>query len=210
MILRLGAGFVVGFLLLLGLFAVVQHYVLQSGAVELPSGDPFMAHLANYREHWIMEGLHLIPGFIFFAVAPLQFISWIRRNHAAVHRVLGRVYVFFGLLSGLIGILIAFVFPFGGWLEFVFTVPFGGFFLFAAGYGFLLARSRRIAEHRRWMIRGLAAALTISLQRVFFGVLLGATGAEDPPLMFSLAIVAAFVVMMGGAELYIRRYPQPV
>ena len=206
---RTSASFAVVFLILFALISVIQHFVLQSGAIDLSGQNAFAEHLAEYREHSTMEFLHLAPSFVFFLIAPLQFIGSIRSRHPLVHRVLGRTYVILGLTSGLLGVLISIVFPFGGLLETVLVIPFGIFFLYAVTRGFLLARARRIAEHRAWMIRGLATALAISTQRLFLGILMIGRPMGDMPEMFNIAIFLGFITSIGLAELYIRKVPGP-
>jgi uncharacterized membrane protein len=206
---RTSASFAAVFLILFGLVSVVQHFILQSGAIDLSGQDGFTGHLAEYSRHSTMEFLHLAPSFVFFLIAPLQFIGSIRAHHPLIHRILGRTYVVLGLTSGLLGLLISIVFPFGGLLESVLVIPFGIFFLYAVTQGFLLARARKIAQHRAWMIRGLATAMAISTQRLFLGVLMIGRPMDEMPEMFNVAIVLGFLTTIGLAELYIRRVPLP-
>jgi uncharacterized membrane protein len=197
------------FLLLLGLVAVAQHYVVQSGLVQIDSGDGFATQFALYKQHPVMESLHLIPAFLFFTIAPLQFISRIRNRHPRVHRVLGRTYVATGLISGFLGLLLSVVMPFGGIVETILVVPFAVYFLVALIRGFQNARARKIAQHRAWMIRALAVALAISLQRVFVGLLMIDAPAAEMPSMFNVAIGASFVMTIALAEMYVRFVSMP-
>ena len=203
------ASSVVGLLIVIGLLAVVQHYFVQLSGVVMHESDGFAVQFARYSEHASMEFLHLVPSFLFFTIAPLQFIRRIRSHHPRVHRILGRVYVMLGLTSGLLGLLISIVFPFGGRLETLLVMPFGLFFLYAVSRGFLLARARRIVQHRAWMIRGLAAALSISLQRVILLILMANTPQQEMSFLFSIAIALATVLALGVAELYVRYVPPP-
>jgi len=156
-----------------------------------------------------MEFLHLAPSFIFFAVVPFQFVGRIRANHPLVHRVLGRTCVVAGLTSGMLGLIISVVMPFWGVLETMLVMPFGLFFLFALTQGYLNARARRIVQHRAWMIRALAVALGISLQRVYVGLLMIDSPMSEMSQMFNVAIPLGFCTMIGLAELYVRYVPFP-
>ena len=49
--------------------------------------------------------------------------------------------------------------------------------------GYLNARARRIVQHRAWMIRALAVALAISLQRVYLGLLMIDSAVSEMPQM---------------------------
>ena len=99
--------------------------------------------------------------------------------------------------------------PFGGTVETILVLPFGIFFLFAMTQGYLNARARRIVQHRAWMIRALAVALAISLQRVYLGLLMIDSAMSEMPQMFNIAIVLGFCATIGLAELYIRYVPLP-
>jgi hypothetical protein len=110
---------------------------------------------------------HVTFGSVALLTCCLQIWPWLRRRHPAVHRSVGRVYVFGGALpAGLIGLTLGAVSPFGPvarasnvlmatlWL--VFTVT-----------GFRMARQRRYVEHRRWMIRSFALTVSIITNRVW-------------------------------------------
>ncbi len=204
---RTVTSFFVGLLLLIGLFAIVQHYAVRPSDFVVDAEDGLATQFAQYEQHSSMEFLHLAPAFIFFSVIPFQFVGRIRANYPLVHRVLGRTCVVVGLISGMLGLIIAIVMPFGGVLETVLVLPFGIFFLFAITQGYLNARARRIVQHRAWMIRALAAALAISLQRVYLGLLMIDASMSDMPQMFNVAIVLGFCTTIGLAELYVRYVP---
>jgi hypothetical protein len=99
--------------------------------------------------------------------------------------------------------------PFWGVLETMLVMPFGLFFLFALTQGYLNARARRIVQHRAWMIRALAVALGISLQRVYVGLLMIDSPMSEMSQMFNVAIPLGFCTMIGLAELYVRYVPFP-
>lgn len=204
---RIATSFLVGLLLLIGLSAVVQHYAVQLGDFAVDAEDGLATQFAQYKQHSSMEFLHLAPAFIFFSIIPLQFVSRIRANHPLVHRVLGRTCVVVGVTSGMLGLIIAVVMPFGGVVETVLVLPFGIFFLFAITQGYLNARARRIVQHRAWMIRALAVALAISLQRVYLGLLMIDAPMSEMPQMFNVAIALGFCTTIGLAELYVRYVP---
>ena len=48
---RIAASFLVGLLLLVGLFAVVQHYAMQFSGVVFDPEDGFAAQFAKYKQH---------------------------------------------------------------------------------------------------------------------------------------------------------------
>ncbi|MCZ6852630.1 MAG: DUF2306 domain-containing protein [Gammaproteobacteria bacterium] len=71
----------------------------------------------------------------------------------------------------------------------------------------MYARARRIVQHRAWMIRALAVALAISLQRLYLGLLMIDAPMSEMPQMFNVAIVLGFCTTIGLAELYVRYVP---
>ncbi len=58
----------------------------------------------------------------------------------------------------------------GGSLESAATFVFGVLFLASLGRAFAAIRARRIAEHRRWMIRAYAIGLGVATVRPIVGV----------------------------------------
>ena len=57
------------------------------------------------------------------------------------------------------------------------------------------------------MIRALAVALAISLQRVYLGLLMIDAPMSEMPQMFNVAIALGFCTTIGLAELYVRHVP---
>ncbi|GAA4084674.1 DUF2306 domain-containing protein [Nonomuraea soli] len=120
-----------------------------------------------FPPHFVMLSLHVIFGSIAMVSCCLQIWPWFRNRHPAAHRRIGRVYVFAGVLpSGLMGLVIGIATPFGPvamasdvllallWLGYTFV-------------GFRLARHRRFAEHRRWMVRSFALCMSIITNRLW-------------------------------------------
>lgn len=114
---------------------------------------------------------HIFGGALITLLVILQVWPWMRARHPAVHRWSGRVYVLAGLpLVGVPGILIA---PFSeadasaqisaltwGILWSAFTVT-----------GYVMARRRRFARHREWMLRSFALVYGIAFARVLHVIL---------------------------------------
>ncbi|MBW4719055.1 DUF2306 domain-containing protein [Saccharothrix obliqua] len=128
------------------------------------SMDPAQSRVPQPGDHtWHFPALaaHVVFGSIAILTAVLQMWPWFRRRHPVWHRYAGRVYVFAGVLpAGALAVPVAAVSPFGisnqvsgvmmGVLWVVFTVV-----------GLRMARQRRYADHRRWMLR--SAVLTLSI-----------------------------------------------
>jgi hypothetical protein len=86
------------------------------------------------------------------------------------------------------------------------VAPFGLLFLLSLARGLLLARRRRFAEHREWMIRALAIGTSIATMRLIFVPtfhLLGETD-ERARWLSLTSFGAAFVIHAVIAEAWIR------
>ena len=161
----------------------------------------------RYLQHPVITILHIVPGLLFLTLAPLQFVSLIRRRRITLHRRLGWVLVSCAIVSGLFALMAAFRFPaFGGATTETAAAVFGVLFLFCVIRAVRHIRRREIAQHRAWMIRAFALALGAATVRLFIGglvVLGGYTFAEA----FGPAFWAGFSVNLAVAEALIRYRP---
>ena len=95
---------------------------------------------SSFAAHPRKTLLHVIPGGLFLALAPLQFSSRLRTRHLRLHRWSGRVLVAAGLASGLNGLYFGLLMPFAGPPEAIAIALFGGLFVLALVRGFLAIR----------------------------------------------------------------------
>ncbi len=150
--------------------------------------------------------LHILPGGIFLALAPLQFSARIRRRHIRVHRWSGRLLLLAGCVTAVTALYFGLLMPYGGPGEAAAIALFGGLFLVAVTRAFIAIRRHQVARHREWMIRAFAIAIGISTMRVV-GVALeiAFTPAGLPPrALFVLSIWTSWAITLGAAELWIR------
>jgi len=116
--------------------------------------------------------VHIIFGGIALTLGPFQFIDRIRRNHPAVHRMIGRGYVISVLVGSSAALIMSTVNSIGisGFIGFgtvavlwaVFTVM-----------GYRAIRRRDIDSHRAWMMRSFALTYAAVTLRLWLGVLIG-------------------------------------
>lgn len=126
----------------------------------------------GFAPHYPMLVVHVFCGSIAILVCGFQVWPWFRRKHPATHRRLGRWYILAGVLpAGLAGLVIGATSPFGPVAR-VSNVMLATLWLLTTLIGGRMARQRRFAEHRRWMIRSVALTLSITLNRVLGAVLL--------------------------------------
>lgn len=195
-----------------GLILAMTAYVIVHNERFLIEPDhPVWQHYKSFQ-WWLLP--HGVAGASALLLAPLQFSDRLRRRFAAVHRVVGRIYV-----AGV------FVFaPLGAYIQWVneaagasrsFTIAAtvdAALVMVTTGIGLAFALKRMIPQHRQWMTRSYAVAL------VFFEgrLILGLTGLDRPPDPAVAEIVVwtcvALAVLVGDlanqwTELQGRRRP---
>jgi uncharacterized membrane protein len=110
---------------------------------------------------------HVVFGSIAMAAACLQVWPWLRRQHPAVHRRLGRLYVFGGVVpAGLMGLTIGGVSPFGPVIR-ASNVLLAVVWLAVTLAGYRAARRSSWIEHRRWMTRSVVLTFSVISNRVW-------------------------------------------
>jgi uncharacterized membrane protein len=109
--------------------------------------------------------VHVLGGTVAVSLVVLQIWPWLRRRHPRVHRYVGRVYVAVAWPAGLAAIVMALYWPFNP-VSSVSDTTHAVLWLAATTYGFALARRRRFADHRRWMLRSFALCTSIIINRI--------------------------------------------
>lgn len=136
--------------------------------------------------------LHIVFGSVALVAACLQVWPWLRQNHPAVHRLSGRIYVFGGVLPSVVLAWYLLVTAYGGpgWVG---RTALSVLWFLATVMGFVMARRRRYAEHRRYMIYSFALTMEAFTTRLLFVVLLLAMGIspDDPPLEDAASFITA-------------------
>ncbi|MGB3438339.1 MAG: DUF2306 domain-containing protein [Actinophytocola sp.] len=104
--------------------------------------------------HFAFLSGHVISGSVALLTAVLQFLPWLRRKYPAVHRISGRLYIFVGALPAAVLALAMYpVTPGPGRVAVLFAAS---LWSIAAIFGWMAARQRRYAAHRRWMVYSFA------------------------------------------------------
>jgi uncharacterized membrane protein len=161
----------------------------------------------RYGDHPVMALVHVVPGGLFLALAPFQFLPRLRRRYLTVHRWSGRVLILLAFVSASSALYFGLRMPFGGVSEAIAIAVFAGLFLFAIARAYLAIRRRQVARHREWMIRAFAVAIGISTVRVVDGLLdvaLAPAGLRADHL-FVISIWTGWMLTFGAAEVWIRR-----
>ncbi|MFD5244559.1 DUF2306 domain-containing protein [Amycolatopsis sp. NPDC058340] len=140
-------------------FSMPPYLSLDPAQSRVPQPPGFTSH------YWFLSA-HVLFGSIAMVGALLQIWPWFRAKYPAVHRKIGRVYVFAGVLpAGLLALTVGALSPFGPATRVANTVA-GVLWLGCTFAGWRAARQRRFADHRRWMIRSFALTMSIILSRL--------------------------------------------
>lgn len=159
----------------------VQTHLVHSpplSSIRLPGGQLHIDESYPKRPV-LIYGLHLLPGFLWLALAPLQFNYRLRNKQRALHRASG--YVFFSLsalldLSGFTMIAVRFSYSHPDrWTLLFGLLPtfdvaltiLGVLFAFPLVLALRGALKRNFDLHRLWVIVHVGVGLTIPYQRVF-------------------------------------------
>lgn len=123
--------------------------------------------LESVTHYWLLVG-HVATGTVALVTVILQLWPWLRRRHPAVHRWIGRIYVFVGAIPSAIFVL----------LMLPVSVPAGKvggamaaiLWAVTAVIGWERLRRRRYAEHRRWMLYSFAILWDTPVWGFFIGM----------------------------------------
>jgi uncharacterized membrane protein len=150
--------------------------------------------------------VHVIPGGLFLAFAPFQFLARLRQRHPGIHRWSGRVLVLLAFPIGWSGLRFGVGMPFSGTAEAAVIGPFGILFLASVILAVVAIRRGHTARHREWMIRAFAIGIAIATVRVVVSILDMALTPFDyhPREIFALSIWIGTIVTVGAAEAWIR------
>jgi uncharacterized membrane protein YozB (DUF420 family) len=173
-------------------FSVPPYLSLDAGRSRIPPPP-------DVRAYYPLLVAHVVFASVAMLGAALQIWPWLRRRRPDVHRIVGRAYVFAGVLpAGLSALAIGSVGPFGPVLR-ASNVVLGILWIASTLTGFAMAQRRRMADHRRWMIRSFTLTLSIITNRVW-AVVFTVTLAPQLPTLFGgseLALIQAIAGLSG-------------
>ncbi len=172
----------------------------------LMTQDPATADAFDIRyvQHPWVSLLHIVPGVLFLTLAPLQFVARIRQRRIGFHRGLGRMLATCAAISGVLALVVNFLFPAFGGISTQSAVVFSSvLFLFSLSMAIRHILRKEVRQHREWMIRTFALAMSVATQRVFLillRLLMGLSTEEVFGASFWLGIGVNLVV----AEVWIN------
>ena len=134
--------------------------------------DPTDASWPHYRDLGWRLLVHGLFGAMALLLIFMQFNDGLRARFLTLHRVCGRIYIGAVFVAGPFGVYLAHLDKSIGY-TFSFTLSTAvlvTLWMFATAMALWCIRTRRVAQHRQWMTRSVAMALTFLEVRVFEGV----------------------------------------
>ena len=125
---------------------------------------------ATFGLHYPLLVAHVMFASVAMVAAVAQIWPRLRVRHPALHRRVGRGYVATAIPAAVCAMVIGAATPFGPFLA-VGNVFLAALWLWFTINGFLAARQRRFADHRRHMVRSATLALSIISNRIWTPVL---------------------------------------
>ena len=150
--------------------AVMAAYVLhRNERFLIDPAHPVWQHYQSFK-WWLLP--HGIAGACVMLLAPLQFFDRLRRRFRTLHRTIGGIYVAGVFALAPLGVYIQFLdesqgAPRSFTME---TVIQAGLLMTTTGIGLVFAVKGMILQHRQWMVRSYAVALTFLETRFIIGV----------------------------------------
>lgn len=159
-----------------GIVAMMAYVIFHNEYVLLDPAHPAWQHYEAVG-WWLLP--HSVAGACALVLAPLQFSDRLRQRFALLHRVVGRTYVAGVFVLAPLGVYVQYAEEsLGTSRSFtVATVVDAALLLVTTGIGLAFALKRMIPQHRQWMTRSYAVALTFFEVRLILGV----TGLDTPP-----------------------------
>ncbi|WP_159942469.1 MULTISPECIES: DUF2306 domain-containing protein [unclassified Nocardiopsis] len=176
------------------LYSLPPYLSLDPADARLPSPE-------GLAWHYPVLVTHIFGGSLLTLLVILQVWPWLRARHPAVHRWSGRLYVFAGIpLVGVPALLISPVSSTGFSTQ-ISNALWAVLWLSFTALGYAMARRRRFARHREWMLRSFALLFGIAFDRVIIILLIllampgleSAYGGDEAVLAATIAPAASFL-----------------
>jgi uncharacterized membrane protein len=191
------------FLVVIGIAAVTRRtLVLFWPGMFGGRASPAAALDAGFARHMVLTLIHILPGGLFLALAPLQFLPSIRQKHLQVHGWMGRVLVVCGLIIGVSALLMSYKMNIGGPNETAATTLFAIVFLICLIKAYRHIRRKEVERHREWMIRAYGVGLGVATTRPIVGMFF-AFRRLTPHEFFGIAFWLGFTITFLAAEAWV-------
>lgn len=152
--------------------------------------------------HFPLLAVHVIFGSIALLTVCFQIWPALRAWSLPMHRWVGRIYVFGGVLPAGLTALVVGALSERGPLTMIGNLTGAVLWLGVTAPAYLAARRRRFREHRRWMIRSFALTISIMMDRVLTVPLFLVV---EPKTAYAIATWTSFALCVSAAECWLRR-----
>lgn len=156
---RFGLGLFAFLSLLISGYSLYVYAFMPLGSIVTPEMRAVFVH------HKLGIYTHVFASLLALALGPFQFWRRVQR-HKSLHRTLGRLYLFMGVLPGGLSGLFMATHAQGGWLAQTGFAMLAVLWLFTAYQAYRSIRRGQVQAHQVWMIRNFAltfAAVTLRL-----------------------------------------------
>jgi uncharacterized membrane protein YozB (DUF420 family) len=161
-------------------FALPPYLSLDPGRSRIPPPAMLPAYYPLLVTHVVFASIAMLG-------ACLQIWAPLRRAYPPVHRAVGRLYVFAGVLpAGIAGLALGWLTPFGPIIR-VSNVLLAILWLICTAVGWRMGRRGRVTEHRRWMTRSVTLTMSIITNRLW-------------AVVFTIALSPQLSTTFGGNE----------
>ena len=166
--------------------------------------------------HYAVLVVHIFTATVALVLGPLQFMPRVRARKR-IHRTLGRIYLFGGVLPSALAAIPVAVWA-GRLLTQIGLTTAAVLWLITGGLAYRAARRRDFAAHRAWMMRNYALTFLAVTSRILVPVLLlaqiplggadaGSIG-ERAPAMIPVGQTLGWIINLIVVEVLIRRAPR--
>jgi len=167
--------------------------------------------------HYAVLAAHIFTAVVALVIGPVQFMPKVRA-HRRIHRILGRTYLFAGVLPSAVAAI-----PVAAWSGRLVTqiglTTAAVLWLVTGGLAYRAARRRDVRAHRAWMMRNYALTFLAVTSRILVPVLLlaqiavGGAGAgsigDRAPAMIPIGQTLGWIINLFLAEILVRRVRAP-
>jgi uncharacterized membrane protein len=151
--------------------AMIAYVVFHNEKFLIQPAHPLWPH---YQALGLWLLVHGVAGGSALILAPMQFSDRLRKRFTKLHRVAGRIYITGALILAPMGAYIQYLDERMGLGPRSFTVETiiqASLLVITTAIGLAFAMKRMIPQHRQWMTRSYAAALTFFEIRLILGVM---------------------------------------
>ena len=155
--------------------------------------------------------MHIISVTVFAVLGAFQFVPELRQARRRWHRMAGRLVAPFGIAAALSGLWMALFYdivPADDALLTTFRLTAGVGMVICLSLGVAAIRTRDIAHHRAWMMRGYAIGLGAGSQ-AFTNLPWALIAGKPKGVTYALLMGAGWVINLAVAEWFIHYRPMP-